>query len=284
MSFISRISPRINNGSQFLTDEQIRHFAPSVFAETAHESRSQKFAYIPTMDVLAGLRREGFEVTRVSQGRSRIPGKAEFTKHMIRLRRADDTGVRVLGMTFPEVVLRNAHDGTSAYKLDAGLMRLVCLNGMVAPAGARGSLSIPHKGDIVGRVIEGTFTVIDDSMRAIGQAEEWQQIQLSPDESRALANAAHTVRFADSDGVVETPIQPEQLLRARRRDDASFDLWTTFNRIQENAVRGGISAMGRDANNALRRTTTREIHGIDANVKLNQALFTLAEEMARLKS
>ena len=42
--------------------------------------------------------------------------------------------------------------------------------------------------------------------------------------------------------------------------------------------------MGRDANNALRRTTTREINGIDANVRLNQALFTLAEEMARLKS
>ena len=42
--------------------------------------------YIPTIDVLRGLRKEGFEPFMVAQGQSRVEGKAEFTKHMIRMR------------------------------------------------------------------------------------------------------------------------------------------------------------------------------------------------------
>ncbi|MFC7694576.1 hypothetical protein ACFQY5_38540 [Paeniroseomonas aquatica] len=34
--------------------------APSAFATEAHSSRSSRYAYIPTADVIAGLRREGF--------------------------------------------------------------------------------------------------------------------------------------------------------------------------------------------------------------------------------
>jgi hypothetical protein len=41
--------------------------------------------------------------------------------------------------------------------------------------------------------------------------------------------------------------------------------------------------MGRDANNRPRRSTTREVRGIDQDVKLNKALFTLATKMAELK-
>jgi len=70
----------------------------------------------------------------------------------------------------------------------------------------------------------------------------------------------------------------------RRRDDNGADLWRTFNRVQENAVRGGLSAWGHDANGHRRRTTTREVKAIDQDVKLNRALWHLAERMAELKS
>jgi len=45
-----------------------------------------RYTYIPTIEVMRGLRREGFEPFMVAQGQSRIEGKADFTKHMIRLR------------------------------------------------------------------------------------------------------------------------------------------------------------------------------------------------------
>jgi hypothetical protein len=47
---------------------------------------------------------------------------------------------------------------------------------------------------------------------------------------------------------------------------------------------GGLSAWGHDANGHRRRTTTREVKAIDQDVKLNRALWHLAERMAELKS
>jgi hypothetical protein len=39
-----------------LSDHQIHDVAPSIFAEGKHDSRSERYTYIPTIDVLRGLR------------------------------------------------------------------------------------------------------------------------------------------------------------------------------------------------------------------------------------
>jgi hypothetical protein len=77
-----------------LAEDQMRRTAPSIFAQGKHASRSERYAYIPIIDVLRGLRKEGFEPFMVAQGQSRIEGKAEYTKHMIRLRHADQAAAK----------------------------------------------------------------------------------------------------------------------------------------------------------------------------------------------
>jgi hypothetical protein len=160
---------------------------------------------------------------------------------------------------------------------------MVCLNGLLVADSEFASVHVPHKGDISARVIEGTYTVLDESRRAIGAVDAWAGITLEHEETQALAEAAHVLRFGDAEGNVDTAIKPAQLLIPRRRDDAGSDLWRTFNRVQENAIKGGLSAYGRDANGRRRQTTTREVKGIDGDVKLNRALWLLAERMAALK-
>src|SRR3954447_15746219 len=71
-----------------LLEDQMRTAAPSIFAEGKHASRSERYTYIPTIEVLRGLRKEGFEPYMVAQGASRVEGKEAFTKHMIRMRHA----------------------------------------------------------------------------------------------------------------------------------------------------------------------------------------------------
>ena len=275
---------RVNNGSAPLSDDELRHFAPSIFAVEPHESRSARFAHIPTFEVLAGLRKEGFVPVKVAQARTRVPGKADFTKHMIRFRHAGTAeSERFVGQVSRETVLLNAHDGTSAYHLMAGLFRLECLNGMVSQIANHGELHISHKGNVVDRVIEGSYTVLDDSALALQAAEEWSGVTLSRSEQLLLADEARALRLGDAEGKVDSPIQADAFLVPRRRTDAAPDLWTTFNRIQENAIRGGLSAIGRDANNRRRTVTTREIKGIDQDVRLNRALWSLAAKMAELK-
>ncbi len=53
--------------------------------------------------------------------------------------------------------------------------------------------------------------------------------------------------------------------------------------IQENVIKGGLHGVGRDANNRRRRVTTRAVNGIDQDLKLNKALWVLAERMAQIK-
>jgi hypothetical protein len=183
-----------------------------------------------------------------------------------------------------EVVLINSHDGTSAYKLIAGLYRLVCSNGMMVSDGEIDSINVAHKGDIVQDVIEGSRRLIADTQKSLGTVRNWTQLQLTDGEQHAFAQAAHTLRFADSEGKVTTPITPDQLLVPRRREDVGSDLWHTLNRVQENVIAGGLHAIQCDADGRrVRRVSTRRINGIDQDVRLNRALWALAGKTAELK-
>ena len=61
-------------------------------------------------------------------------------------------------------------------------------------------------------------------------------------------------------------------------------LWHTFNRCQENVIKGGVSALDRNSNGRPRRVTSRAVNGIDQDQRLNRALWLLAETMAGHKS
>lgn len=277
-----------------LTTSQLRALVPSAYATDKHDSRSSRYTYIPTSNVIDGLVNEGLVPVQAFQGGSRIEGKREFTKHLIRFRQVGAQMSKV-GDSLPEVVLINSHDGTSSYKLFAGIFRLVCSNGMIVADKMFGELTVPHKGDIVRNVIEGSFQIVGQAKKTLARVEDWSSLALTAGEQDAFAEAAHTLRFADAEGKTETPITAAQLLRPRRvedmRDGASYgerrpaaDLYRTLNVVQENVIRGGLTGFARSPETRrARRVTTREINGIDQNVRLNRALWQLAERMAELK-
>jgi hypothetical protein len=285
MSYVFRQNDRINP-VRALTDDEMRRVAPSIFAEHAHESRSERFRAIPTIDVLRGLQGEGFVPVFVAQSGSRDPSRREFTKHLIRMRKLG-TDLRV-GDNFAEIILKNANDGSSAYDLMAGLWRVRCLNGMVAHTAKIDEVKVRHSGDAVSKVIEGTYRVLGEAENLLAAPQDWGRINVPSEARQALAEAAHVLRFGDTEGRVETPIQPVQLLSPRRSDDRAADLWTTFNVVQENVIRGGLSARApatvdeRGRRIRGRMVTTREVKGIDQDVKLNKALWILGERMAKL--
>jgi len=279
------------NGRQLhpLTLEEIRHAAPSAFATEAHESRSSRYTYIPTSQVIAGLMREGFQPFKASQSHTRVPGKADFTKHMIRFRHMSSMDTLRVGDTVPEVVLINSHDGTSSYQLLEGLFRLVCSNGLIVPDGIVQSLKVYHKGNIVDEVVEGSFQIIQQSQVVLDRVKEFQQLQLTAGERTAFAETAREYRFADNEGKVATPISATQLLAPRRAEDVGDDLWRVGNRVQEHVIKGGLRGTKVVTNpdngrHISRRITTRPVTGIDQDVRLNRAIFALMERMAQLKT
>jgi Domain of unknown function (DUF932) len=263
-----------------LSEDQMRAAAPSVFAEGKHASRSERYTYIPTIDVLRGLRKEGFEPFMVAQGQSRVEGRAAFTKHMLRLRHAAQAQTRAEAN---EIILINSHDGASAYQLLAGAFRFVCHNGLVVGDVVE-DIRIPHRGNVQGEVIEGAFRVLDQFETVQAHTEAMKMLPLDPPEELAFATAALALRFGER-GVEETgghrpaPVTAEQLNEARRIEDVGHTLWATFQRVQENVMRGGQP--GRSVQG--RRLQTRPIGSIDRGVSLNRALWMLAEEMRKIK-
>lgn len=267
-----------------MTDEELRIHAPSVFATSAHASRSERFAPIPTIDVVNGLRQHGFEVVGARQCVTRAEGRAPYAKHLLRIRKIDAMQNYRVGDTVAEILLQNANDGSSVYDLYAGLFRILCLNSMVAGAGTIDAIKVRHTGrNILDNVIEGTFRVVEQAQVALAAPDQWSRIQLARDEQVALAESARIVRFGDSEGNVASRVTADQLLRPRRNGDEGNDLWRCFNRVQENSVKGGLRSITYDVNSRRRRNVTRPITSIDGDVKLNRALWTLAAKLAESK-
>lgn len=281
--FSARNSTTIKHSNRPLTADEIRSVAPSVFAAAAHESRSARYTYIPTADVLAGLQREGFLPFAATQSRSRVEGKSEFTKHMLRLRH-ESALARGNEGSVNEIILINSHDGTSSYQMLGGVFRFVCANGLVVADSTIEDVRCKHTGDVIGDVVEGAFRLLAGFERVDASREAMQAVQLSAPQQEAFARAALAMRYPDKQAN-EIVVRPDQVLRPVRFADRQDDLWTTFNRVQEHVVRGGDRGwqrVERDGRSTVRRATTRAVNGIDGNVALNRGLWVLAEEMRKL--
>jgi len=271
--FASR-SPVLRSDSP-LSDDQIHRVAPSIFAEAPHESRSQRYAYIPTATVLTELRKEGFQPFMVTQTRTRHEDRRDYTKHMIRLRHASQINAQGEAN---EIILLNSHDGTSSYQMLAGMFRFVCSNGLVC-GDTVADVRVPHKGDVSGHVIEGAYEVLRGFDRVKDSRDAMRAITLDEGEAEVFARSALALKYDPTDNK-PAPITESQILMPRRFDDRRPDLWSVFNRTQENLTKGGLH--GRSANG--RRQQTRPVQGIDSDVRLNRALWMLADGLRQLKA
>src|SRR5271165_2367163 len=194
------------DSARALSEDEMRRAAPSIFAAQAHVSRSERFCAIPTIEVLRGLKKEGFFAVGVKQSGSSDAVKVHYTRHLIRLRRLDHAQKYRVGDTVCEIILRNANDGTSAFELMAGLFRIRCLNSLVAQIASLDSIRVRHSGDALEKVIDGTFRVLGAAEAVLAAPQEWSRIALDYEAKAALAASAHVLRFGDA-GNAKTPIQ-----------------------------------------------------------------------------
>lgn len=260
----------------------IAQACPSVMAQEKHSSRSERYTYVSTMDVMQALDGEGFRPYSIMQGGSKDEEKRGFTKHLIRFRHASQPIVKADSQY--EVVMLGSHDGTTSTQLFGGFFRALCQNGTLWFNGEATKIKVPHVGNIVPQVIDGAYTVVKQAPLALDQLDTFRAINLRPSEQIAFARAAAELRFEEGH-ILRHEVQ--DLINIRRLEDAGSDLHTVFNVVQENLVRGGIEYRAeRTIGNIKRpiRAHTRPVRSVDGDVRLNRALWTLTEEMAKLKT
>ena len=113
---------------QHLLNDVMLQTAPSVFATQAHHETSDKYGFIPTIQVVDALRSHGWMPVDATQKNVRTLDKRDFTKHLVRFRRLGND--IVVGDSVVELLLTNSHDRSSSFNLHAGIFRMACANGM----------------------------------------------------------------------------------------------------------------------------------------------------------
>jgi hypothetical protein len=254
---------------QGLSAEQLKKF-PAIFATAPHPKMSERYTFLSTADVIEPLLKEGYVVTHANQRATRFGHRdPRFTRHLVRLRRLKDKPI--VGDVFPEVHIANSHDGQSRWLMFGGLLRLACLNGMAFTTLQFKGVSLFHKGELepmLKQIREG----VKQAASAATIVERMVKKKLSEASQKAFAKKAAELVFENTD------FDSSVLLLPRRDEDKKDDLWTVFNIIQENLVRGGIKIQ--HTTGQQRSATTRGITHIRRELDTNLGLWQLASRMA----
>ena len=223
---------------------------------------STRYAFVDTRELLSIAEQSGFQITNAMaiKPRKKDPRSVQ---HLVRMRHIDATPINGV---YPEVLLRNSHDGTSPVGLMTGLFRLVCSNGLIVCESDFGTHQLRHTASGA-KVV--TSALNDVLAHAINVADRIPRFV-----GRSMTLAAQLAYAEKAAALLPTPINPEHLLTVRRPEDAEPNLWTVYNRVQENLMRGGILTrhVGR------RVGVTRQVKSLNKTLNLNTKLWKMTEE------
>jgi len=261
--------------TNILTNEEIVKLAPSAGAQTPHEMVSDRYSFVSTIQAVDMLRSVGWLPVSVKQAGVRNDDRNGFQKHIIRFIQ----GGLATAQERVDLVMTNSHDRGCAFKLLASIWRKICSNGLMVSSKMY-NFSHKHIGFDEKDFMDSAYQIAEGAGEIAAKVDDLKTIDMAPNEKGVFAMAAHKLVYDDLDNA---PILPQQLLKERRYDDKGNDLWTTFNVVQENIMKGGIYGSKRGANGRVRRVKTRPVKSIYRDIKLNKALWLLTEEMAKLK-
>ena len=256
-----------------LNEDALRRMAPSIYAPGPMAGLSGRYTFVPTAQIVDGLREHNWVPVAVEEQRIRKEARRGFQKHLLRFRLASQ--MESLDEWNVELVLVNSHDAGCAYQLHAGIYRRICSNGLVVSESSFQAIRFRHTGLLGGEIVQASLRLLDFAPRAGELINRFRSRPLEVRESLDLARHALLLRY---DSVESAPVDPETLLKARRPEDEGTDLWRSVNRLAENLERGGISDFHRDKRGKLR--SVRALRGIDSKVSLNKGLWGLAERLA----
>lgn len=253
-----------------LTLEQIKKTVPAAFATRAAASRSERYVLIPTFKQIEPLLKAGWIVTKAQQRLTRRDGRdPRYTRHALTMRPAA-MSKPMLKEVLPEVTLINSHDGQSKYSFYAGLMRLVCLNGLTVSSGPNARVVVRHTGKLedLQAAAKAALTVALDSEKDV---KRMMKTLLTDKEAIAFTQKAITEIYERDD------LKAESFLATRREEDEGATLWKIFNVVQENIVRGGVMI---DRSATHRSSTLRGITHVQRTIDVNALLWQQAMALA----
>lgn len=163
------------------------------------------------------------------------------------------------------IVLGNSWGPNPTMTFDIGVFRKVCKNGLMGYSrGYLGKIKQENKG--IQKYDSFMQNVDEITHDVIGYFSQMRDIKIEPSKMGELAMKALNLRF----DLKQLRVDPAQLLLARRPEDQGMDLWSVYNRIQENLTQPNYLV---DTNgNLIDRTLS-----VSEDLKINKELLKLVE-------
>jgi hypothetical protein len=249
---------------------------------------SAQYKHVRTLDLLAPLFDAGWRVDSQIVTRSAHP---EHAKHALKLSHPEITGA---GEYRPQIVVSNGSNGDTKLKVSAGLWRFACANGIVAGAACL-TAAVSHRGnDLQARAVAAVETVAERLPSLSETVARWSSQTLTEAAQIEFARRAAALRWDISEALT---VDLGDLTTSRRYGDYGADLWLTFNRAQEALIKGEVRVTRRIHATAGRydhsagvfvdgptfctdTRCARPVTAIESNLKINTALWNLAEEFS----
>jgi len=263
------------------TYEKNESLCPTLTGQRFKKSTTKKYKHISTSALMQQFTSNGFELVGVSANKVRSDEKRGYQKHVSILTRED---LKVDEQNQLQLLLTNAHDGSSSLRFNIGIYRFVCANGMVV-GDTLFDYRVKHIG---GTFIEKVQQGIEETLRVMPMVAErikaMQQKQLTGEQINELCNYVAQLRLGHLDNVVN--IDKATIGSVRRKEDLSDDLYTVFNRCQESLIRGGTKYQyrttkwnGMSGVSTIKNGTTRAVRSVKMNLELNKKLWDAADRL-----
>jgi hypothetical protein len=243
--------------------ETLRSQVPSIFATTPAPKMSQKYTFVPTVEILENFDREGWKVFSAKQN-----GMGDYSTHEIRLRNQEMPQV---GDSLLEAVIRNSHNGMTSFSVSAGLHRLVCSNGLTVPTSVSDSIVVRHMSVDMSVVRQITDEFADRLPLIQSSVSRMESTFLSEGQTMDLLSKASLIRWNENN--IPSTLNLQNLLQPERIEDNGNSVWKIFNVIQEKFVRGGVQYSSKKG----RMVTMKQLKNFQSINKINTSLWELAD-------
>ena len=249
-----------------MTIEEIKSTAPAIFATKPSPKMSDKYVFVPTMDILDNFQKQGWELSSVKQ-----TGLGVHGVHELRLRNG---GLPKVGDCLVEAIIRNSHNGIATFSVSAGLHRLVCSNGLTVPTSLSESFNLRHQRFDLDEVKQLTESFAERLPIIQSSVDRMMTKVLTTPEKIQFVKQAINTRWKT--GTVPATFDVMAIMYPKREEDNKNDLWTVFNVVQENFIRGGLEY----TSSRGRKTSSKGLKSIMAVNQVNTKLWDLAEQFS----
>ena len=286
------------NSNSYLSKNELKEIAPSIFSTKPSPEVSKKYSHIPTDKLIDDMELLGWRPIDAKEVKARQKSTMGFQKHLVVFRNPDivinqmpnnivesstsPTGYRKTDGTFakknpidtvfPQILLTNSHDGKNAFTFTAGLFRMICENGLVISTNEFEKVSIRHMGYDFEELQKQINKMVERLPLTVESMNKMIETTMDQNSIVKFAKDMLAVSFPE-DELRRITIDMDDFITPVRNEDKGDDLWSVFNVIQEKIIEGDF-----EYTVGTKHRKARQIKNFKQDMDLNSKMFDVALE------